>query len=412
MQQSPSWEALMSSASQEFLRSLWYPNVHYHIQKLQPHLPILIQIIPVHSSASHFLETNFSFNIIFPSTHRSSKWSLSVRSPHQNPVRSSPVPIHATCPSHLIFLDFITRILFDEQYGSFSSSICSFLHSPVTSSLLGLNILLSTLFSNILSLCSSFSITQTKFHTHTNQQAQFQSGSYLTYHWRMTQISTPYKCQLLKVLRHPLMGVCHFQWLLLTQHCQVRHSPRRCDASNVHPCIFHIILWGVRDILSFRSFTWQCIHQAKLQSFNAGTWLRMRGNCALGRGEQLVMVAVVVVVVRGKIFCLRLKACRGSRGIAPFITILGTRWRFGVGIATCYGLDGPGSNPGGALFSAPVQTGPGAHPASCTMGTGSLLGGKAARAWRWPHTPSAPMLRKEYSHTSTPPSGPSWPVLG
>ena len=27
-------------------------------------------------------------------------------------------------------------------------------------------------------------------------------------------------------------------------------------------------------------------------------------------------------------------------------------------------------------FSAPVQTGPGAHPASCTMGNGSLPGGK------------------------------------
>jgi len=35
-----------------------------------------------------------------------------------------------------------------------------------------------------------------------------------------------------------------------------------------------------------------------------------------------------------------------------------------------------GSNPGveGARFSAPVQTGPGAHPASCTMGTGSFPG--------------------------------------
>jgi len=28
----------------------------------------------------------------------------------------------------------------------------------------------------------------------------------------------------------------------------------------------------------------------------------------------------------------------------------------------------------GARFSAPVQTGPGAHPASCTMGTGSFPG--------------------------------------
>ena len=34
-----------------------------------------------------------------------------------------------------------------------------------------------------------------------------------------------------------------------------------------------------------------------------------------------------------------------------------------VGIATDYGLDGPGSNPGGRDFP-PVQTGPGAHPAS------------------------------------------------
>ena len=32
--------------------------------------------------------------------------------------------------------------------------------------------------------------------------------------------------------------------------------------------------------------------------------------------------------------------------------------------------------PVGARFSAPVQTGPGAHPASYTMGTGSLPGVK------------------------------------
>jgi len=33
----------------------------------------------------------------------------------------------------------------------------------------------------------------------------------------------------------------------------------------------------------------------------------------------------------------------------------------------------------GARFSAPVQTGPGAHPASCTMGTGSFPGVKSVR---------------------------------
>ena len=44
-------------------------------------------------------------------------------------------PIHATCPAQLILLNFITRTILGEQYKSFSSSLCSLLHSPVTSSL-------------------------------------------------------------------------------------------------------------------------------------------------------------------------------------------------------------------------------------------------------------------------------------
>ena len=47
-----------------------------------------------------------------------------------------------------------------------------------------------------------------------------------------------------------------------------------------------------------------------------------------------------------------------------------------VDIATDYGLDGPGSNPGGDEIFPPVQTGPGAHPASCKMGTVSFPGVK------------------------------------
>ena len=59
-------------------------------------------------------------------------------------------PIHATCPAHLILLNFITRTISGEQYKSFSSSLFSLLHSPITSSLLGPNILLNTMFSNTL----------------------------------------------------------------------------------------------------------------------------------------------------------------------------------------------------------------------------------------------------------------------
>jgi len=60
----------------------------------------------------------------------------------------------------------------------------------------------------------------------------------------------------------------------------------------------------------------------------------------------------------------------------------------------------------GARFSAPVQTGPGAHPASCTMGTGSFPGVKSG----WgvtltPHSLLVPLVMKEYSYTFTPPMG-------
>jgi len=48
-------------------------------------------------------------------------------------------PIRATCPAHLILLDFITQKILVEDYESLSSSLCSFLHSLVTSSLLGPN---------------------------------------------------------------------------------------------------------------------------------------------------------------------------------------------------------------------------------------------------------------------------------
>ena len=59
-----------------------------------------------------------------------------------------------------------------------------------------------------------------------------------------------------------------------------------------------------------------------------------------------------------------------------------------------------------ARFSAPVQTGPGAHQASCKMGTGSFPVGKE-RPGRDadPSPPSSAVFMKEYRYTSTPRMG-------
>jgi len=73
-------------------------------------------------------------------------------------------PIRATCLTHLLLLDFITWKILSEEYRSLSSSLCSFLHSIATSSLLEPSILLITLFSNTLSLRSSLSVNDQVSH--------------------------------------------------------------------------------------------------------------------------------------------------------------------------------------------------------------------------------------------------------
>jgi hypothetical protein len=68
-------------------------------------------------------------------------------------------------------------------------------------------------------------------------------------------------------------------------------------------------------------------------------------------------------------------------------------------------------SPLGARFAAPIQTDPGAHPASYTMGTSSFLGVK------WPghgihHTsPSSTKVKERVELYLYSPSRPSWPVI-
>ena len=144
MEQIPPWEANRFSDSQEIPRILWNPKVHYLIHKCQPPVPILSHLDPVHDPhrtswisvliLSSHLRLGLP-NCFFPSGFHTK--------PLYTPLLS---PLRSTCPTHLILFELITRIILSEEYRSLSSSLCSFLHSPVTSSLSGPNILLSTLF--------------------------------------------------------------------------------------------------------------------------------------------------------------------------------------------------------------------------------------------------------------------------
>ena len=78
----------------------------------------------------------------------------------------SPYTLHALS----LILNFITQTIVGEEYRSLSFSLYSFLHSPVTSSLLGPNFS-STPHSQTPSAYVPPSMWATKFHTHTKPKA-------------------------------------------------------------------------------------------------------------------------------------------------------------------------------------------------------------------------------------------------
>ena len=148
-----------SSACQVVPRILRNPNVHYRVHNSAPpvstphHInpdhvtpPYCISIIPVSVISSHLI---FGLpSVRFPSGFTT-----------KNLWRALFCPIRATCLAHLIFIDLIARIMSGERYKSWRSLLRQFIPPPVTSSLWGQTIPLSTLFSNTLAPCSSLNVT-------------------------------------------------------------------------------------------------------------------------------------------------------------------------------------------------------------------------------------------------------------
>ena len=162
MVQSPSWEANWFAASQEIPRISRNTKVHYRTHKRPPRISILNQPNPVHITTFHLLEIHP--NIIHPSTPRSPHWFFPSGFLSKTLYTTFSSPTRATYPVHLIILDFITRTILGVVYKSFSSSLCCLLHSPVTSSLLGTNILLNTMLSNTLNFLSSRNVNDQVSH--------------------------------------------------------------------------------------------------------------------------------------------------------------------------------------------------------------------------------------------------------
>ena len=148
MEQSHSWKANSCSASQEIRSKYWDPGGLLQLSREPatcPHpQPDQSNQCPCPTYCRSLLMLFFHLRQCLPSGRLHSSCSNKT--------------LCATCSAHPIVLYLITLIILGEEYRSQSSSLCSFLHFPVTLLLFGSSVFLSTLLLKSLSLSSSLNV--------------------------------------------------------------------------------------------------------------------------------------------------------------------------------------------------------------------------------------------------------------
>jgi hypothetical protein len=160
MEQSPSWEASSHVTGLEIFRLFWNYSVYYDVHKSPPLYRILSQVNPVHTIITLYFNISYHLRLDLPSGLLYEGYSTKLF----YAILICLVCVNVPHPSrrHLLF-DHINHTWKDIVW---SSSICGLFQHFAASVLLGPDILLSTLFSDIINQCSFLSV-RAKFHAHT-----------------------------------------------------------------------------------------------------------------------------------------------------------------------------------------------------------------------------------------------------